>query len=249
MQAESHWFVKDLLTVITLLGVFYNMQEGRDSNPIIHKAISVIENRYDRLNTWMIQSSESQIVAGLWVVTKWVCITCMVLLMAGAKIYPHPTQVYRSLAYAVVGSLFIFSVCNRHLAGDRHFDWRPLKWGVLAALLLLVTSAFFQFSDTAIARTVSTSLEQTPLNWPFWLEKAYLPLIIGGTGAVALVTIGLTFVVAQALPSLLGRLALRLTLRSMKGLATLIAWLDPQRKFAWFMFFVCAGMQLISNHL
>lgn len=161
----------------------------------------------------------------------------------------HPTLVYRSFAYAVGGSLFVFHICNQHLAGTRHFDWRPLKWGALAALLLLVASAFFQFSDTQIARVVSTSLDQTPLSLPFRLEKAYLPLIIGGMCAVALATSGLIFVVAQALPSLLGRLALRLTLRSMKGLATFIAWLDPQRKFAWFMFFVCSGMQLMSNHL
>ncbi|AME23761.2 hypothetical protein AXG89_07755 [Burkholderia sp. PAMC 26561] len=93
-----------------------------------------------------------------------------------------------------------------------------------------------------------TSLDQIPL-LPFWLEKANLPLAIGGMGAVALATTGLIFVLAQASPSILGRLVLRLTLRSMKALAASVAWLDPQRKFAWFMFFVCAGMQLISNHL
>lgn len=248
MQTESHWFIKDFLTIVTLLGVFYNMQEGRDGNPIIRKAISVIESQYDRLNTWMIHSSEAQIVARLGGVTRWMCITGIVLLMAGAKIYPHPTQIYRFLAYAVVGSLFVFSICNRHLAGARDFDWRPLKWGALAALFLLIASAFFQFSDTQVAHVALTSLDQIPL-LPFWLEKAYLPLAIGGMGAVALATTGLIFVLAQALPSILGRLVLRLTLRSMKALAASVAWLDPQRKFAWFMFFVCAGMQLISNHL
>lgn len=249
MQTESHWFIKDFLTIITLLGVFYNMHEGRDGNPVIRKAILVIESHYDRLNTWMSQPSELQVVTKLGVVTKRICLTAMVLMLVGAKIYPHPTHVFRLLLYIFGSSLFAFHICNQYLTGERHFDWRPLKWGGLAALLSIAVSAFFQFSDSQIARAVSSSLDQIPLTMPFWPEKRYLPLIIGGICAAALATTGLFFVVARALPSLLGHLALRLTLRLTKGLATFIAWLDPQRKFAWFMFFVCSGMQLISNHL
>lgn len=249
MQAESHWVLKDFLTIVTLFGVFYNMQEGRDGNPLIRKAISTIESRYDQLNTWMAQSSEAEIVARLWVITRWMCIAGIVLVMCGAKIYPHPTHLLRSSVYVVGGLLFVFYICNQQLADDRRLDWTPFKWGVLAALILLVLSAFFQFADIQIARAVPSSLAHTPLNLPFRFESAYLPLISGAICAAALTTIGLVLVAAQALPSLFGRLALRLTLRSMKGLATFIAWLDPKRKFAWFMFLVCALLQLVSNHL
>lgn len=248
MQAQSHWFIKDFLTIITLLGVFYNMQEGRDGNPVIRKAILVIESQYDRLNTWVIQSSEAQIVSRLWVVTRWICITGIVVMMVGAKIYPHPTNVFRFFTYAIGGLLFVFYICNQHLTGDRYFDWRPLRWGALAAMLLLVAASFFQFSGTQVAHVALTSLDQMPL-LPIWFAKGYRPLIIGGVCAAALATTGLIFVLAQALPSILGRLVLRLTLRTMKALAASVAWLDPKRKFAWFMFFVCSGMQLISNHL
>ncbi|MEX3764886.1 hypothetical protein [Paraburkholderia phenoliruptrix] len=249
MQSESHWFLKDLLTVFTLLGVFYSTQEGRDGNPTIRRAMSVVENRYTRLNTWMKEASEAQVVAWLWVVTRRILIGGIILMIVAAKAYPHPTHAYRTFAYVLFAFIFVFTICNKVLSGDRYLDWRPVKWGALAALFFLAASAFIQFSDTEAARAASTSLNQIPFTVRFGLESNYLPLTVGGISALMVAALGLIVAVGQALPFLVGRLVIGLTLRSMKGLATFIAWLDPQRTFAWFMFLACSVIQIISNHL
>jgi hypothetical protein len=250
MQNSPHWILKDFLTFVILVGIFYNMQEGRDGNPLIRKVLVGIENWYEKLNTrWMTATEEERF---LWLreISRRCALASFAIAMAVAMVDRHFKVLgVHSLGYFFLGSILLFGFSNEYLMKERYVNWGLVRWGSLIVLAPLVAGVIVQLAGLSLPGNIAYAVTHIFRDVPASFTEEFVPIILGGALTAIFFLFGLICMVSVLAPRFAGVAVLRFILWLTARWARFIAWLDPKRNFAWFMFWICFFAQMMCNHL